>query len=404
MDDNNPIPALPLGFRVAGVSCGLKTKLGSPDLGVIIADGPCVAAGVYTQNQVFAAPVEIDRSRTPSDQIRGIVFNSGCANACTGTQGLNNAMAMADQLGHAFGFSGNQVLVMSTGIIGHQLNMEKIRAGIDQAALGLDRTPSAIDSLSRALMTTDTYPKRMSKELRLGTETITITGFAKGAGMIGPNMATMLGIILTDAKLQIDDTSRLLSAVADRSFNAISVDGHTSTNDTLLFVASGVANSKPLDATSEAYRDFCEMLLEIATYLAKQIANDGEGATHLVEIRVSGANSFLEAREFASAIANSPLVKTAIAGCDPNWGRIVSAAGYSKASMNADAATLRLNGTLLYQRGEPCAFDAASVSQSMRDNRDVVIELVVGDGEGSATFWTCDLTTEYVHINADYHT
>jgi glutamate N-acetyltransferase / amino-acid N-acetyltransferase len=403
MDDNS-VPVLPLGYRVAGVSCGLKTKLGTPDLGVVLADGPCVAAGVYTQNQVFAAPVELDRSRTPSDQIRGIVFNSGCANACTGVRGLENATEMAEHLGRTLGFSGRQALVMSTGIIGHHLDMDKVRAGITQASAVLGRNPPEIDSLSRALMTTDTYPKRISRSLRLAGETITITGFAKGAGMIGPNMATMLGVILTDAKVSMADAAQLLPAIADRSFNAISVDGHTSTNDTLLLLANGGANAERLMSSSPEFSLFRELLQEIATYLARQIANDGEGATHLVEIRVSGAKSFLEAREMAASVANSPLVKTAIAGCDPNWGRIVSAAGYSAARMQTQATTLRLNGTLLYQRGEPYPFDAAAVSQSMRDNRDVVIELVVGEGEGEATFWTCDLTTEYVHINADYHT
>lgn len=398
------IPELPSGFRVAGVPCGLKSTPGAPDLGVIIADQPCIGAGVYTRNQVFAAPVEIDRSRTPSANIRGIVFNSGCANACTGDQGLRDAREMTEHFSKAVGCAGNSTLVMSTGIIGHHLDMYKVRRGIDLAVGTAGRTPEAIDGLSRALMTTDTYPKRISRQISLGGDTITITGFAKGAGMIGPNMATMLGVILTDAAIDLNAATVLLPKIADISFNCISVDGHTSTNDTLLMLASGGASRKVIRRGDVALAEFEDSLTDVATFLAKAIANDGEGAMHLIEIRVTGASSSQEARHFAAAIANSPLVKTAIAGCDPNWGRIVSAAGYSPGLLVVNQTSLRLNGFLLYANGEPCSFNAASVSQSMKDQRDVLVELCVGSGDGTATYWTCDLTAEYVRINADYHT
>ncbi len=402
--DSGEIPPLPAGFRAAGVACGLKSKPGVPDVGLIVSDRPATAAGVYTQNQVCAAPVELDRRRTPAADMRGIVFNSGCANACTGEQGDRDALQMTELLGHYAGFRGDQGLVMSTGIIGHTLAMAKVEAGIRAAAQALTCDASAVERVSRALMTTDTYPKRATRSLTLRGKTVTITGFAKGAGMIGPNMATMLGVLLTDAYLAPKLAGTWLREIADRSFNAISVDGHTSTNDTLLFLANGATLEEPLLAESDDFRAWTYAANEVAVTLAKQIANDGEGATHLIEIRISGANSDADARTIASCIANSPLVKTAIAGADPNWGRIVSAAGYAPCPIDPRQTTLRLNGTLLFARGEPQVFDAMTVSHSIRSQRNVEIDLQVGGGPGTATFWTCDLTAEYVHINADYHT
>lgn len=398
-------PRLPLGFRLAGVACGLKSREGALDLALCVSDRPATGAGVYTRNQVRAAPVELDRARTPGPNFRAVVVNSGCANACTGKQGATNAQAMTELTAKACGIAPREVLVMSTGIIGHQLDMSKIAAGIIAAESSLAGEAEAVDAFSAAIMTTDTRPKRASRVIQIGGQDVVVAGFAKGAGMIGPNMATLLGLILTDAAIAPQLAAEILRETAEVSFNSVSVDGHTSTNDTLLLLANGaVSDAPPLAAGSNALRNWKEALREVAVELAMAIADDGEGATHLIAIRVHGAEDFRAARTIAQSIAGSPLVKAAIAGGDPNWGRIVSAAGYAAVPMNPRQAILRLNGTLLFSEGEPLRFDPKSVSASIRGKRLVEVDLSVGEGPGNATVWTCDLTTEYVHINADYPT
>lgn len=390
---------IPKGFRVSGVASGIKST-DTEDIALIICDSATVAAGVYTKNQVVAAPVVLDRQRTPSDSIRAIVVNSGNANACTGELGMTNAIRMCELTAEKVACAGESVLVMSTGIIGEQLPMDCVEKGIASAAESVGVTDAHLDQAARGILTTDTKTKIATKE-----NGHVITGIAKGSGMIGPRLAgppsaTMLATVLTDAALSPQDAQRILEDISERSFNAINVDGHTSTNDTLLLLASG--DGEPLNGAS--LEAFAADLEEVCVSLAKQIVDDGEGATHLIEISVTGAESNSDARVIAEAIANSPLVKTAIAGNDPNWGRIVSAAGYAGPPIQVDHTTLTLNGTPIYRNGQPLGFDAEESSKKMAAERNVFIEITVGQGSGAAKFWTCDLTHGYVTINAEYHT
>ena len=394
--------ALPMGFRFAGQACGIKQDPSRLDLALIVSDAPCAAAGVYTQNRVVAAPVVLDRQRTPAGDVQAVVVNSGNANACTGEQGMMDAQRMTQWTAEALSLREEQVLVMSTGIIGQPLPMEKIARGIQQAAQHLAANDEHQQAAARAIMTTDKAPKYTSRSVSVGDTTYSILGMAKGAGMIGPNMATMLAVIVTDARLDPDQAQFELSQVADVTFNCISVEGHTSTNDTLLLLANGRAGGVALQG--DGLGVWRRALHEVCGELARAIPNDGEGSTHLIQIDVDGCASRSDAHAIARAIANSPLVKTAIAGADPNWGRIVSAAGYAGVPFDPQATDLLLNGTLVYQNGQPLAFDAAAVSTSIRTNRQTEIHLKLSEGPGHARFWTSDLTAEYVRINADYHT
>jgi glutamate N-acetyltransferase / amino-acid N-acetyltransferase len=393
---------VPKGFRMAGVHSRVKSDPEKEDLTLVVSDVPTVAAGVYTQNLVYAAPVALDRERTPGDRFRAVVINSGNANACTGERGLDDARRMARLAADACGAKQDQALVLSTGVIGEYLPMDKITEGIEAAAARLGNDENALISAARGMMTTDTVHKLSGRVLSLGKREISITGMAKGAAMIGPNMATMLGLILTDAPLAVDVAQSALSAAVDDSFNAISVDGHMSTNDTVLLLANGAAGGGPL--AGEDLDAFRAALDQVCIKLARSIPADGEGATHLVTIEITGCTDRVSARGIAKTVAESPLVKTAVAGADPNWGRIVSAAGYSGVPFAPAGTTLRLNGFLLYRKGVPVEFDAQSVSDSIRNNRDTLIQLDFSEGPGNARFWTTDLTAEYVRLNADYHT
>ena len=393
---------VPQGFRLAGVGCGIKQDATNEDLTLIVMDAPSVAAGVYTQNLVYAAPVAVDRERTPSDRMRVVVVNSGNANACTGQRGMEDAIKMAELAATACDAESDQALVMSTGVIGEFLPMEKIAAGIQDAAgrLGDDEEPFL--AAARGIITTDKSHKIAVRSIEVDGQTIKISGIAKGAGMIGPRMATMLAAVMTDAALTPADAQTALVAAVDDSFNCISVEGHMSTNDTVLLLASGAACSEPL--AGESLSTFQTALREVCIELARQIPDDGEGASHLITIDVCGASSRDDAFLIAKTVANSNLVKTGMAGNDPNWGRIVCAAGYSGVDFAPDRLSLKLNGTLLYRDGAPVEFDAASVSQSMQADREVHILLELAEGDASARFWTSDLTVDYVRFNADYHT
>jgi glutamate N-acetyltransferase/amino-acid N-acetyltransferase len=393
---------IPLGFSFTGVHCGLKRNPANQDLSLVVSDRPCAAAGVYTQNQVIAAPVQLDRERTPSNQIRAVVINSGNANACTGARGLQDARQTAVLAAASLGVSETQVLVLSTGIIGEHLPMAKIEAGIQHAAQQLARDDESLTSAARGMMTTDTRHKVVSRQFTLTGTHYSILGMAKGAAMIGPNMATMLGVVLTDAPLDAQVARDLLRAAVEESFNCISVEGHTSTNDSVLLLANGAASDEAL-GDDDLFR-FGEVLNDVCMTLAKEIPNDGEGATHLIEILVTHGQSRQDAHRVAKAIADSPLVKTAVAGADPNWGRIVSAAGYAGVPFDPATVQLAVNDIPLFQHGARLAFDALTVSESIRQNRTTRILFSLGQGNESVRFWTCDLTAEYVHLNADYHT
>jgi glutamate N-acetyltransferase/amino-acid N-acetyltransferase len=393
---------LPQGFRAAGVYTGVKENADRLDLSLIVSDAPAAAVGVYTQNLVLAAPVKLCRQRTPSESIRAVVVNSGNANACTGERGDRDAEAMAARAARAVGVDASQALVMSTGVIGELMPMEKILPGIDAAAARLATGEDALAAAARGMMTTDTRPKISSRRVNLDGRQVGVCGMAKGAAMIGPNLATMLALIMTDAKLSLPDAQAGLHDAADESFNCISVEGHTSTNDTVLLLANGAAGGPAL--AGRALAAFQATLVEVCEDLAQSIPADGEGATHLVTVEVHGCRTRADATQIARSIANSPLVKTAIAGNDPNWGRIVSAAGYCGVIFDPGKASLHLNGALLYEHGRPVPFDGEAVSAAMASERNTGIVFLLEDGEASARFWTTDLTAEYVRLNADYRT
>jgi glutamate N-acetyltransferase/amino-acid N-acetyltransferase len=391
---------VPKGFRLAGVHCGLKTS-STEDISLIVSDGPVVAAGVYTQNLICAAPVEICRERTTSNSIRAVVTNSGNANACTGKQGMDDAIRMTELVAGACDVPAESVLVMSTGIIGEFLPMDKVTSGINDAASQLNNNEDSLHAASRGITTTDKTPKLVSRQVEINGEVVTITAMAKGAGMIGPRMATLLGVVFTDAALNETDAATLLTASVDSSFNSISVEGHTSTNDTVLLLASGLVG-EPLEGP--ALQQFSDIVAELCIELAKMIPADGEGASHLIEIEVTGCQSAADAKIIAETVASSNLVKTAVTGNDPNWGRIVSAAGYAGIEFDVSKVSLKINGNSVYENGTPAEFDAAVVSRSMAESTECLIQLSVGDGSGMATFWTSDLTCQYVTFNSEYTT
>jgi glutamate N-acetyltransferase/amino-acid N-acetyltransferase len=393
---------LPLGYRAAGVRCGLKTTANKLDLSLVVTERPAVGVGVYTKNLVCAAPVKLDRERTPSESIRVVAINSGVANACTGNQGDDDARQMAAWAAEVCAAQPEQALVMSTGVIGTMLPMDKIQAGLRAAAKELGNDPQSLENAARGIMTTDTVPKIRGREVNLGGISTRITGIAKGAAMIGPNMSTMLSLVMTDAALGVPDAQAALVNAVDESFHCISVDGHMSTNDTVILLANGATASPVLEG--KALDDFRTTLFEVCEDLAQAIPADGEGATHLVTVEVHGCRTRQDALKISKTIADSPLVKTAIAGADPNWGRIVSAAGYAGVPFDPSKVTLHLNGLLLYERGAPVDFDADAAARSIAADRDTSIVLLLEEGRASARFWTTDLTAEYVRLNADYHT
>ncbi len=397
-----PIPPIPKGFRMAGVRAGIKRDRSREDVTVVTSDVPATAAGVYTTNLVYAAPVAYDRSLTPGRGFRGIVINSGNANACTGTRGLDDARGMAAAAGRMLGSEASEVLVLSTGIIGEFLPMQTVTAGIEAAAAKLAGDADAAVSAARGMMTTDTRPKLAGGTFSASGRLYTVFGMAKGAAMIGPRLATMLGIVLVDAPLEPADAQRLLAEAAEETFNCVSVDGHMSTNDTVLLLANGAGGGPPL--SGDGLDVFSTSLHDVCKTLAREMADDGEGATHVMRIEVTGAASRDSARQIARTIADSPLVKTAVHGADPNWGRIVSAAGYAGVPFDPAVVVLRLNDTLLFQGGSPLPFDADAVSESIKAARETRIDLVVGSGPGRIIFFSSDLTADYVHLNADYHT
>jgi glutamate N-acetyltransferase/amino-acid N-acetyltransferase len=389
------------GFRFAGVPCGLRpAEPERLDMALVISDWPASAAGVFTQNRVCAAPVHVCRERLPRADARGIVMCSGNANACTGQQGLDDARRMTALAARVTGCAAEQMLVCSTGVIGRLLPMDKIEAGIAAAAKNLEPTQAALERAARAILTTDTCIKVSSRTLMLGVGEVRLTGFAKGAAMIGPNMATLLAFVLTDACVRDRDLAQLAPRAAERSFNCVSVEGHTSTNDTLLFLANG--QGPPLAGTDLS--QFNDTATAVCADLARAIASDAEGASHLVTLQVEGCRSEAEARAVAKAVADSALVKTAIFGADPNWGRMVSAAGYAGVEFDERDLSLWIGDFLLYDKGTPVPFDAAAVSAYMKSHRELTMRLVFTLGAARCTYYTCDLTYDYVRLNADYTT
>ncbi|MFO0888408.1 MAG: bifunctional glutamate N-acetyltransferase/amino-acid acetyltransferase ArgJ [Isosphaeraceae bacterium] len=392
---------IPEGFRAAAVKAGIKPS-GGLDLAVLAADGPCAAAGTFTTNRVCAAPVRWCRDRIPADDIRAVVINAGNANAATGQRGAANVERTAATAARALGCRPDQILVASTGVIGHQLPMDRLEAGLGQALGALSPDASAFRTASQAILTTDTRPKVVSLSHRGEAGAFSLLGMAKGAAMIGPRMATMLAFLLTDAPLWPNDLQPILSDAVEQTFNCVSVEGHTSTNDTVLLLSSTAASRPVLHG--DDLTAFAGMVGDACETLARMMAADGEGSTHFVTIDVEGCLDREEARTIARAVAESALVKTAIHGADPNWGRIVSAAGYAGVPFEEDEVSLWINGVAVYRQGSPTDFDAARLSADLRAHRDVQLRLAFRRGAGSIRFWTCDLTAEYVRLNADYTT
>src|SRR5579864_3263752 len=406
--------ALPRGFRFASASCGLKKKghTGVRDVALIVSDPPASAAAVFTQNLVQAPPVVLSREhvRSSAGAMRAVIVNSGNANCSVGPDGMVAARKTADLVAEILGCGARQVVVCSTGVIGIQLAVERILKAAPDLAESLASTPHAFEGLSYAIMTTDTRPKRAAASCRIGKKTVRIIGCAKGAGMIHPNMATMLSFVMTDAAVEPAVLDVALRDVVSRTFNAITVDGDSSTNDTLLVLANGASGAKKITEASGAdYTKFLAALEEVCKSLAIGIVEDGEGATHLVEIEVRGAPSDAAAKQVAQTIALSALVKTAIAGADPNWGRILAAAGRSGVPFNPDHAEIWLGGMKMYgpPKGAPYSIalpldERAAHRRLLKKNVSIVIDLRAG--RGTARMWTCDFTQEYVHINASYRT
>jgi glutamate N-acetyltransferase/amino-acid N-acetyltransferase len=397
----NQIP-LPIGFSAAGIHCGIKSDPQKLDLALFVSDRPCTATGVFTTNLVCGAPVKVSRDRLPRSTARAVVVNSGNSNAATGDRGIEDARRMTARVAEQIGVASDDVLVASTGVIGRFLPMDVIQAGIPAAAKQLSTTEDSFHQAALAMMTTDTFPKQATQTITIGGKRIRISGACKGAAMIAPNMATMLCVIMTDARLSTDDAASLLKLSVADSFNCISVDGHESTSDTVVLLANGAANVSI--ETNEDRKTFQTALHDVTMKLATDIIRDAEGAHHFVELNVSGCRTRDEAFRIAKSIADSPLVKTAICGADPNWGRIISAAGYAGVPLKEADMSLVVNGFLLYESGAPLTFDAKAVSTSLRGNRNVTIDLTLTHGSARVRFWTCDLTKEYVELNADYTT
>jgi glutamate N-acetyltransferase/amino-acid N-acetyltransferase len=386
-----------LGFTVGAAAAGVRD--GTPsrtDVALIVSDRPCAAAGVFTTNQVIAAPCVVTRRHLEAGRLRVIVANSGNANACTGEQGERDAIAMARAAAEKVGCDPHEVAVASTGVIGVPLPVERIANAVRSIVLG----PGDWSGVARAIMTTDTKPKLVGVELPLSTGTVHLRGVAKGAGMIHPNMATMLAFIMTDADIPIDDLRKIARDAAADSFNAISVDGDTSTNDTLLVLANGASGIAP---RGDDLRLFANAVHGLAERLAREIVADGEGVTKVFEVSVRGAASNEDARRAARTITTSNLVKTAIHGSDPNWGRILAAAGRSGAKVDQTRASVRIGEVVVFAVGAPRAMDRDAVRRVF-DRKEIPIEVDLGLGTGTARAWGTDLSAEYVRINAEYTT
>jgi glutamate N-acetyltransferase/amino-acid N-acetyltransferase len=391
---------IPKGFQFAGLNCGIKPN--NLDLCLIASDAPCVAAGVYTQNLVRAACIDWNREITPTETARAVVINSGNANACTGQQGAADCQVMARTVSARLRCEAHQVCVLSTGVIGKFLPMDRVIAGIDNVSRAMGSSQRHFLDAADAILTTDNARKIGSTTFVLDGQPGKLVGMAKGAGMIGPNMATMLAVIVTDIRLTAATADKLLRKAVNHSFNRISVEGHTSTNDAVIFLCSNEGTM--IEAESRQAHEFSELLDAFCLELAKKIPSDGEGATKLIEINVSGTGTNAQADRVARTIAASALVKTAVTGCDPNWGRVISAVGYASVEIDLSNCSLMINGQKVFESGRPLPFDERSVSDSMAKNAQTVFDVCLGHGSGSATHWTSNLTTHYVTLNSKYRT
>ena len=392
----------PLGFQVAGLACGIKQS-GNPDLGVIHCPTGAKAAAVFTTNQVVSSAVEVCREHAKSAKIYAAVANSGNANACTGKQGFKDAVAMCHRIAQGLACKPNQVLVASTGIIGQPLPMPVITSGIEQAVEALSGTARAGLNFARAIMTTDTKPKQAVRRIKIAGKTVTVAGTVKGAGMIGPNMATTLCFFTTDMAISKPLLNKAIKQAIGHSLNRLTVDGHQSTNDTAILLTSGLAGHPNVTQQDAGFARFTRALNDLADDLARQMALDAEGATRMFKVVIKGAATQGEAAIAARAVADYDLVKCAVNGGDPNWGRIICAVGSSKARVNPDKLTCKLDRLTVFRNGQPARFDVRQASQIVsRPEHTITVDLGVG---GATDFcYGVDLSREYVTINADYHT
>lgn len=388
--------ATPKGFFADGLHCGLKKE--KVDLGWIVSEVPASAAAVFTTNQVQAAPILVTKEKMQAGTLQGVIVNAGNANACTGEQGLKDAQEMAELAADQLHTSPEAFAVASTGIIGKSLPMEKITAGIQQ----LNRQGDA-HQFQRAILTTDLTEKSSVIQSTIADKTVTVAGCAKGSGMIHPNMATMLAFVTTDAAIAPALLQALLKELTDVTFNQITVDGDTSTNDMVLVLANGLAKNPTIEADTPAYQEFKGMLKAVLTALAKAIAKDGEGASKLIEAHTSGAVTDEAARMISKTIVGSPLVKTALFGKDPNWGRILCAVGYSGQPIDPTTVSIALADIPVFVQGIPVAFDETIMQEQLAES-EVKVAVELKEGAGVGTAWGCDLTYDYVKINALYHT
>jgi glutamate N-acetyltransferase/amino-acid N-acetyltransferase len=387
------------GFLAGAVRARVREDVDKLDLGILYSEEPCTAAAVFTSNRVKAAPLFVCQEHLTDCRAQAVVANSGCANACTGEQGLADAYEMAELAAAKLGLQCQDVLVASTGVIGCLLPMDRIRQGVSQIAL----SPEGGDAFADAIMTTDTVPKKTSVRFSWEGREYTVGGVVKGAGMIHPNMATMLCFLTTDASAEAGFLGSALREAVEESFNMITVDCDTSTNDTVVVLANGVAGGDALSEGHPAAGVFSQALNQVCVYLAKAICADAEGATKLIEVRVEGAASVADARRAARGVVGSLLVKTAVYGRDLNWGRILAALGASGAEMAEGKTTLYLGETCLYRRGRSMEYDKKA-AQAVLDSSEVGVRIELGLGDGAATAWGCDITEEYVRLNSAYTT
>ncbi|MFP7480235.1 bifunctional glutamate N-acetyltransferase/amino-acid acetyltransferase ArgJ [Terribacillus saccharophilus] len=388
----------PSGFQAGGAPIGIR-KHNKLDLGWVYSEVPASAAGVYTLNAFRAAPLLVTEESILEDgKLQGLLVNSGIANACTGKEGLVNAYTMRQAFAEQVGISVKHAAIASTGLIGVQLPMDKVMTGIQAI-----ETDGEADDFAQAILTTDTCTKQLAVSVEIDGIPITIGGAAKGSGMIHPNMATMLAFVTTDAVIPADVLQQQLKTTTDQSYNMITVDGDTSTNDMVLVLANGKAGNKELNPKHPEWKKFCAAFQYVSQELAKKIARDGEGATKLVEIRVQQAQSAEEARKIGKSVVASSLVKAAVYGADPNWGRIITAAGYSGATFSPDKISVWLGDVLVVQEGTPVSFDEVEASENLKQDT-VVITIDLQEGNAEATAWGCDLSYDYVKINASYRT
>jgi glutamate N-acetyltransferase/amino-acid N-acetyltransferase len=400
----------PKGFRAGTAACGIKAFTAGAsaiptgqkdDLVVLHSERPCDTGGVFTTNKVKSASVVIDQLHLQQNRVQALVVNSGNANACTGAQGFRDALQMAKLTADRLELDPPQVLVSSTGVIGRYLPMTAVKNGIRLASDSL--SPKGGEAASRAIMTTDTVTKTAELELELASKMVRVGGMCKGSGMIHPNMATMLAYVVTDAAVERGWAAAVVKRIADRSFNQVTVDGDSSTNDTFLILANGAAGNHPVELGTPESDALEEAVLEVARRLARKIAQDGEGATKLITVRVESAPDDQQARLAARAVASSSLVKTAIHGGDPNWGRIVCALGYSGSDLAIDTLTVKVAGVTVFDKGAGVEADLDQVRRAFAQP-EIEISAALGMGEGEAEAWGCDLSEEYVRINADYTT